>query len=113
MWSMVKPFTYSTCHIASSMLLLLLLLLLFIFLKGDQCFMPGDHFCNFRLQTGVLGALHCHVYSNNSYRDGIISAVQILKIACVRRVPLMAQTVFASHSKALYACLPSVECIVI
>ena len=79
----------------------------YYFLNGDQCFMSGDHFYSFRLQTGVLGALHCHVYSNNSYRHGTISAVQILKIACVRRDPLMAQTVFASHSKALYACLPS------
>ena len=84
-------------------------LFFYFFLNGDQCFMSGDHFYNFRLQTGVLGALHCHVYSNNSYRHGTISAVQILKIACVRRDPLMAQTVFASHSKALYACLPSVE----
>ena len=71
--------------------------------------MSGDHFYNFRLQTGVLGALHCHVYSNNNYCHGTISAVQILKIAYVRQDPLMVQTVSASHSKALYARLPSVE----
>jgi len=71
--------------------------------------MSGDDFYTFRLQTGVLGALHCHVYSKNNYYHGTISAVQILKIAYIRRDPLMAQTVFASHSKALYACLLSVE----
>ena len=79
-----------TCNIASSMflLLLLLLLLLFFFFNGDQCFISGDHFYNFRLQTGVLGALHCHVYSNNNYCHSTFSAVQILKIAYVRRDPL-------------------------
>ena len=71
--------------------------------------MSGDHFYSFRLQTGVLGALHCHVYSNNNYCNSTFSAVQILKIAYVRRDPLMAQTVCASHSKALYAHLLSVE----
>ena len=71
--------------------------------------MPGDHFYTFRLQTGVLGALHCHVYSNNNYCHSTFSAVQILKIAYIRRDPLMTQTVFASHSKALYAHLLSVE----
>ena len=71
--------------------------------------MSGDHFYSFRLQTGVLGALHCHVYSNNNYCHSTFSAEHILKIAYVRRDPLMAQTVFASHSKTLYACLLSVE----
>ena len=71
--------------------------------------MSGDHFYTFRLQTGVLGALHCQVYSNNNYCHSTFSAVQIQKIAYVRRDPLMTQTVFASHSKALYAHLLSVE----
>ena len=71
--------------------------------------MFGDHFYSFRFQTGVLGALHCHVYSNNNYCHSTFSPVQILKIAYVRRDPLMAQTVFASHSKALYAHLLSAE----
>ena len=71
--------------------------------------MSGDHFCSFRFQTGVLGALHCHVYSNNNYCHSTFSPVQIVKIAYIRRDPLMAQTVFASHSKALYAHLMSVE----
>ena len=71
--------------------------------------MSGDHFYSFRLQTGVLGALHCHVYSNNNYCHSTFSAVQILKIAYIRRDPLMAQTVFALLCFALYACLPSVE----
>ena len=43
--------------------------------------MSGDHFYSFRLQTGVLGALHCHVYSNNNYCHSTLGAVQILKIA--------------------------------
>ena len=71
--------------------------------------MSGDHFYSFRFQTGVLGALHCHVYSNNNYCHSTFSPVQILKIGYVRRDPLMAQTVFASHSKALYVHLLSVE----
>ena len=81
----------------------------YYFLNGDPCVMSGDHFYSFRLQTGVLGALHCHVYSNNNYCHSTISAVQILKVTCIRRDPLIPQTVFASHSKALYAHLPSVD----
>ena len=71
-------------------------LFFYFFLNGDQCFMSGDHFYNFRLQTGVLGALHCHVYSNNNYCHSTFSAVQILKIAYIRRDPLMTQTVYFS-----------------
>ena len=41
--------------------------------------------------------------------DSTISAVQILKVTCGRWDPLIAQTVFASHSKALYAHLLSVD----
>ena len=68
----------------------------YYFLNGDQCFMSGDHCYNFRLQTGELGALHCHVYSNNNYCHSTFSAVQILKIAYIRRDPLMTQTVYFS-----------------
>ena len=105
MWSMVKPFMYGvhvTLHQAC-------FYYYYYFLNGDQCFMSGDHIYNFRLQTGELGALHCHVYSNNNYCHSTFSAVQILKIVYIRRDPLMTQTVFASHSKALYAHLLSVE----
>ena len=111
MWSMVKPFMYGVHVILhqACFYYYYYYYYLFFFFNGDQCFMSGDHFYNFRLQTGVLGALHCHVYSNNNYCHGTISAVQILKIAFIRRDPLMAQTVSASHSKALYARLPSVE----
>ena len=68
----------------------------YYFLNGDQCFMSGDYFYNYRLQTGVLGALHCHVYSNNNYCHSTFSAVQILKIAYIRRDPLTTQTVYFS-----------------
>ena len=67
--------------------------------------MSGDHFYSFRLQTGVLGALHCHVYSNNNYCHSTFSAVQILKIAYIRRDPLMAQTVFALLCMRVYQVL--------
>ena len=39
----------------------------YYFLNGDQCFMSGDHFYSFRLQTGVLGALHCRA-SDRSWK---------------------------------------------
>ena len=70
-------------------------------------------FCRFtrisRLHAKYQKPWHCHVYSNNNYCHSTFSAVQILKIAYVRRDPLMAQAVFPSHSKAFYACLPSAE----
>ena len=90
---MVKPFRYTYYCIKH---VFIIIIIIYYFLNGGQCFMSGDHFDSFRLQTGVLGALHCHVYSNNNYCHSTFSAVQILKIAYIRRDPLMTQTVYFS-----------------